>query len=133
MNFNPNVGGGEKIVAQEKIQEEFNWQGGSCVQLDALIKKVRDKSVSESLLPTTNYSYRDALIGHKSLLETIFASENCADKIETLRQREGGVLITKTSIEQEKKVLGNSKKEENIYIGVGAIVLLVGLFIVLKK
>jgi hypothetical protein len=43
------------------------------------------------------------------------------------------VLITKTSIEQEKKVLGSSKKEENIYIGVGALVLLVGLFIVLKK
>jgi hypothetical protein len=133
MNFNPNVGGGAKEVAQDKIQEEFNWQGGSCVQLDALIKKVRDKSVSESLLPTTDNSYRDALIGHKSLLEEIFASENCADKIETLRQRETGVLITKTSVEQEKSVLGNSKKEENIYIGVGALVLLVGLFIVIKK
>jgi hypothetical protein len=62
-----------------------------------------------------------------------FASNSCADKIETLRQKETGVLITKTSIAQEKSVLGSSKKEENIYIGVGALVLLVGLFIVIKK
>jgi hypothetical protein len=62
-----------------------------------------------------------------------FASNSCSDKIETQRQKETAVLITKTSIEQEKKVLGSSKKEENIYIGVGALVLLVGLFIVVKK
>jgi hypothetical protein len=37
------------------------------------------------------------------------------------------------TLEQEKKVLGNSKKEENIYIGVGAVVLLVGVIILVKK
>jgi hypothetical protein len=133
MNFNPNIGGGDKYVAQNIVQNEFNWQGGSCVQLDALIKKVRDKSVAEGLKGNSNWNYRDALLGHKSLLEGIFAGYNCADKIESLRQKETAVLITKTSIEQEKKVLGNSKKEENLYIGVGALVLLVGLFIVIKK
>jgi hypothetical protein len=145
MNFNSNVGGSDKEIAQDRVQDEFYWNGGSCIQLDALIKKVRDKSVAERLSPSAyNYglqkglsvraeSYVDALIGHKSLLEGIFAGYNCADKIETLRQNETSVLITKTSIDQEKKVLGNSKKEENIYIGVGALVLLVGLFIVIKK
>jgi len=129
----------------DRVQNEYNWSGGSCVQLDALIKKVRDKIVSERIKPTPyNYglqrglepsanNYIQALIDQKAMLEVIFAQNNCSDKIETLRQNESAVLITKTSIEQEKKVLGGSKKEENIYIGIGALLLLVGLFIVVKK
>lgn len=144
--FNFNLGNSTQIDASiDRVQSEFNWQGGSCVTLDALIKKVRDKIVAERLSPSAyNYglhkglapsseNYVDALLEHKSKLEGIFAGYNCADKIETLRQNETSVLITKTAIEQENKVLGNSKKEENIYIGVGALVLLVGLYIVIKK
>jgi hypothetical protein len=129
----------------DRVQSEFYWNGGSCVELDKLIKKVRDRIASERIKPSLyNYGlnkglspsveiYVDELIKHKSLLEGIFAGYNCADKIETLRQNETSVLITKTAIEQEKSVLGNSKKEQNIYIGVGALVLLVGLYIVIKK
>ena len=133
MNFNPNVGGGEYTVQLQKVLEEFYWNGGSCLQLDVLIKQVRDKSVAESLKPNSNKYYIQALVDHKGRLEGVFGTYSCADKIETLRQNESAVLITKTSIEQEKKVLGNSKKEENLYIGVGALILLVGLFILVKK
>lgn len=133
MNFNPNVGGGEYTVQLQKVLEEFYWNGGSCLQLDFLIKQVRDKSVAESLKPNSNKYYRDALIYHKSVLELIFIDNNCSDKIEKLRQNESAVLITKTSIEQEKAVLKPANTEQRIYIGAGALILLVGLLILVKK
>jgi hypothetical protein len=133
MNFNPNVGGGEYTNQLQIVLNEFYWNGGSCLQLDALIKKVRDKSVVESLKRNSNKFYRDALIYHKSTLESIFNDNNCSDKIETLRQNESAVLVTKQSIEQEKAVLKPSNIDQRIYIVGGAVVLLVGLLILVKK
>lgn len=124
---------GYKDPYNDRVYAEYGWQGGTCVQLDKKIKDVRDRAVAERLKLNSEQMYIQALIDHKAMLELSFASNSCADKIETLRQKETAVLITKTSIDQEKKVLGNSKKEENIYIGVGALVLLVGLIIVVKK
>jgi hypothetical protein len=40
---------------------------------------------------------------------------------------------TKFAIQSEKQVLGESNKNQNLYIGIGAIVILAGLYIVLKK
>jgi hypothetical protein len=117
---------------RDLVQNEYAWKGGTCVQLDKLLRDIRDRIVAERLKFSED-RYIQALLDQKAVLEMSFASNSCSDKIETLRQKETAVLITKTSIEQEKKVLGSSKKEENIYIGVGALVLLVGLFIVLKK
>lgn len=144
--FDFTIGDSAKINAvRDRVQSQYAWNGGNCIQLDKLIKDVRDRAVAERLKPTPfNYglnkglepsaeNYVQALLDQKAVLEMSFASNNCSDKIETQRQKETAVLITKTSIDQEKKVLGSSKKEENIYIGVGALVLLVGLFIVVKK
>jgi hypothetical protein len=117
----------------DRVYSEYGWKGGTCTQLDKTIKDVRDRVVAERLKPNTDDLYIQALVDHKAMLEMSFASNSCADKIESLRQKETAVLITKTSIDQEKKVLGGSKKEENIYIGVGAVVLLVGLLILVKK
>ena len=132
-NFiNLNLESSPTNVFRDKVQSEYAWNGGTCVQLDKLLRDIRDKIVAERLKFSNDY-YIQALLDHKAFLEMSFASNSCSDKIETQRQKETAVLITKTSIDQEKKVLGSSKKEENIYIGVGAVVLLVGLFIVLKK
>jgi len=116
-----------------RVYNEYGWKGGSCVELDKKIKEIRDRAVAERLKPDADQSYIQSLVNYKANLEMSFASNSCTDKIETLRQKETGVLITKTSIDQEKKVLGSSKKEENIYIGIGALTLLVGLIIVIKK
>ena len=132
-NFiNLTVGSSPTNSFRDLVQSEYAWKGGTCVQLDKLLRDIRDRIVAERL-KFSNDNYIQALVDQKAVLEMSFASNSCSDKIETLRQKETCVLITKTSIEQEKKVLGSSKKEENIYIGVGAVVLLVGLFIVLKK
>lgn len=116
----------------ERVQNQYSWSGGSCIQLDKLIKDVRDRIVFERGRFSSEYFIR-ALINHKKYLEVVFASNNCADKIETLRQNESAVLITKQSIEQEKAVLKPSNTDQRIYIGAGALILLVGLYILTKK
>ena len=116
----------------EKVQSQYGWGGGSCVQLDKLIKDVGDRIVLERGKFGNEY-YLRALLNHKIDLDLIFASNSCADKIETLRQNESALLVTKQAIEQEKSVLKASNTDQRIYIGAGALILLVGLFIVLKK
>lgn len=129
----------------DRVQNEFGWNGGSCIELDKLILKVRDKAVAERLKPSSyNYglnkglepsvsNYIQALVNHKANLESIFAQNDCLDKIETLRQNQSAVLIAKQSIEQEKAVLKPANTDQRIYIGVGALILLVGLYILVKK
>ena len=132
-------------ATRERVQNEFGWSGGSCVELDRLILKLRDKAVSERIKPTPyNYGtrkglepsvslYIQALVDQKAILELMFASNDCSDKIEKLRQNESAVLITKQAIEQEKSVLKTSNTDQRIYIGAGALILLVGLLILVKK
>jgi len=129
----------------DRVQNEFNWSGGSCVELDLLIKKVGDKIVAERIKPSLyNYGLRvgismsveyyiRALINQESALESLFVTNRCADRIETLRQNESAVLITKQAIEQEKAVLKPANTEQRIYIIGGALVLMVGLYILIKK
>lgn len=129
----------------QRVQSEYGWGGGSCIELDKLILKVRDKIVAERQKPSSyNYglnkglnpsveNYIQALVNHKANLEMIFTTNDCSDKLETLRQVESAVLVTKQSIEQEKAVLKPANVEQRIYIGVGALILLVGLYIVVKK
>ena len=65
--------------------------------------------------------------------EIRFNQDKCRDKIEEDRLRESANLITKASINQEKSVLDKSLTTQYIYIGFGALVLMTGLYIVLKK
>ena len=107
--------------------EKQYYTSEDCIRVDKSIKSLQE----EITKPNPSNIYQ--LISFKNSQERAFASQLCSDKIETQRQLETALLITKTAIEQEKKVLGNSKKEENIYIGVGAVVLLVGVIILVKK
>ena len=146
MDFNYRSGGQDKInTAMDRVQNEFWWNGGSCVELDRLILKVRDRIVAERIKPSAyNYGlntglapgveyYIQELIKQKSALEGVFNTYSCADKLETLRQNESAVLITKASIEQEKAVLTSANTDQRIYIVGGAVILLVGLIILVKK
>lgn len=142
------LGGGNSAqigATIDRVQNEFGWNGGSCIELDKLILKVRDKLVAERIKPSAyNYglnrglepsanNYIQALVNHKGTLESIFVTNNCADKIEKLRQNESAVLITKQSILQEKAVLEPANTDQRIYIGAGALILLVGLYILVRK
>jgi hypothetical protein len=65
--------------------------------------------------------------------ENEFTNKNCRDKIETIRLTDTAVVSTKLAEEMENQVLSRNQKEKYVYIGVGGLVLLTGLFIVLKK
>lgn len=132
MDFSSGGNSAQINAGIEKVDSQYHWSGGSCVQLDKLIKDVRDRLVLERGKLSDEYFIR-ALVNQKSVLEMIFASNSCADKIETLRQNESAVLVTKQSIEQEKAVLKTSNTDQKIYIVGGAVILLVGLFILVKK
>jgi len=146
MDINLQGGNSAQLNAvRERVENEFGWNGGSCVELDKLIKNIRDKTVAERIKPSPyNYGltrglyfpasfYIQALVDKKATLEVIFASNDCSDKIEKLRQNESAVLITKQAIEQEMAVLKPANTDQRIYIGVGALILLVGLFIIVRK
>jgi hypothetical protein len=134
MDFNQsNTYEQKKNDARDKVRNQYLWNGGTCVALDKLVKDVRDRLVLERSKTNQDSFYIKELADQKAMLEIDFASNACSDKIETLRQNESAVLITKQAIEQEKSVLKSSNTDQRIYIGVGALVLLVGLIILVKK
>ena len=65
--------------------------------------------------------------------EEKFLNMKCAKKIEYLRLNETAVLDLEQAIRSEASVLEKNKKEQNIYIALGGIVLLVGFYILIKK
>jgi hypothetical protein len=66
-------------------------------------------------------------------IENSSTSSDCRNKIEQIRLDESGMLLTKQSAVSESNVLPSSYKEQYIYIGLGSLVLLVGLYVIAKK
>jgi hypothetical protein len=58
---------------------------------------------------------------------------NCRDEIEKIRLEESAQILTQQSAKSEQNFLKESNTEQYIYIGAGALVLLVGLYVILKK
>lgn len=121
------------VNAQERVQNEFGTGAGDCVSLDLLIKKLGDRIVSERLKPKQDQYYLQALEERKTAMERGFTINSCSEKIEKSRQIESALLLTKGAIKDEESVLPKNNVEQNIYIGVGALVLLVGLYIIVRK
>lgn len=119
--------------AQQKVQNEFGGGVNNCVSLDLLIKKVSDKLVSESLNPKQDKFYISALADFKSAMEFSFIQNRCSEKIEKSKQIQSAVLITEQAIKSEESINTKSNVEQKIYIASGALILLVGLYIIVKR
>ena len=119
--------------AVQRVQNEFGSGENNCVSLDLTIKKLIDKIASESLKPKQDKFYISALQDRKGIYEAQFAKNQCSDKIEKSRQIESSILLTQQAIKSEQAVLPKNNTEQNIYIGAGALILLVGLYIIVKK
>jgi hypothetical protein len=118
------------------VEYKYSIKPENCYKLDQNLKLIRDEIVDETkklLSGGANREYLKELQIRKSSYEIRFVQDKCRDKIEEDRLRESANLITKQSIKQEKSVLDKSFTTQKVYIGVGALVLLVGLYIVLKK
>ena len=120
----------------QKVQNEFGSLPYNCTSLDKDIKRVSDRLVAErkkSPLPNLQQkAYLEALELKKSGWESMFATKGCRDIIENIRLATGAVETSKFAIRAEQQVLPANQKDQSIYIGLGAVVMLIGLYIVLK-
>ena len=66
-------------------------------------------------------------------LESSFSTNDCRNNIEYKRLVESAEIIKQQSEKSEKNFLKGSNTEQYIYIGAGALVLLVGVYVILKK
>ena len=66
-------------------------------------------------------------------LEAEFNNKKCRDEFEKIRIQDMASTLTKGASKQEVSILNPNFKEQYIYIGIGAVVLLLGLYVVTKK
>jgi hypothetical protein len=65
--------------------------------------------------------------------EKLFTTKDCRNNIEYKRLVESAEILTQQSAKSEQNFSKESNKEQYIYIGAGALVLLVGVYVILKK
>lgn len=123
-------------AGMQKVQNEFGSLPYNCVSLDKDIKRISDRLVTErkkSALPSLQQrAYMEALELKKYAWESTFSTQGCRDIIENIRLTTGAVEETKFAIRAEQQILPANQKDQNLYIGLGAVVMLIGLYIVLK-
>ncbi len=95
------------------------------VRRSDLLKQKVSGGVNQSLLKETEKLFYET--------EEKFLNMKCAKKIEYLRLNETAVLDLEQAIKSEASVIEKNKKEQNVYIALGGIVLLVGFYILIKK
>jgi hypothetical protein len=132
---NPGVGP-MKVAAYNKVVENFGKNPDSCQDLDKRIKLISD-SIGTERKKYPNPSefqryYVEEMEFTKNSWTNMFAKRGCRDIIENIRLQSAALTDTKFAIQSEKQVLGESNKNQNLYIGMGAIIILVGLFVVLE-
>jgi hypothetical protein len=105
-----------------------------CVELDLAIKRITDRIV-EQTRNSPNEDNRQVLVWYKEILEDYFRFNSCRDKITQQRFSDFGKTTTLGGITSEKSILGKSEKNQNIYLGIGAVVLVlsVGILTARKK
>jgi hypothetical protein len=123
-------------AAWGKVQSEFGSLPYNCADLDKNLKSISNRLIGvrkATPLPSVEWkAYTDALEQKKLDWESTFAEKGCRDVIENIRLQSAALTETKYAIQSEKQVLGESNKNQNLYIGIGAVVIFAGLYIVLK-
>lgn len=116
-----------------------NSEINDCIVLDQKIKTTQDKIVEMKRKKLgKSWTYLDQVLlnsetGSLARLEGTFINSSCRNKIEYKRLVDLGEIASETAIEQEKTLLPKNEKEQYVYIGLGAVVILVGLYIISKK
>jgi len=129
---------GSYIETKENKQVYYNYplKQENCYKTDENLKLITEELSNETKKLLTGGANREtikSLQTRKAVYELAFNRMECRDKIEEDRLKESANLLTKTAIGQEKDVVDKSFNLQKVYIGVGALVLIVGLIVVLKK
>lgn len=108
-------------------------KANNCIDLDRNIQQISEEVSKLRILKPDNKLEVSFLMYAKQQIINMFNNFDCTNRIEETRFDQSAKLITKASIEQEKKVLGQSNFENNIYISIGATVLITALVILIKN
>jgi hypothetical protein len=106
-----------------------------CKALDVTKRNIVLKSAEEAqkiLNGNGSQIYFNAMKEREKIINDAYISNQCAVQFGKARLDETGALITEGAIKTERSILGISTIDENIYLKLGAGVLLIGLFVVLK-
>jgi len=132
-----------KVKAFDLVQSEFGSLPYNCEKLDVDLKRLEQAIINAYKMPLKfdergnadlyQRAYKEELEGKKKYWQNLFTKNNCRDVFENIRLKSAALTETKFAIQSEKQVLGESNKNQNLYIGIGAIVMLVGLYVILKK
>jgi hypothetical protein len=126
---------GETQRAYRTVSEQYP-KPDTCVDTDKAIKNISDKIVSERKklsLKLYDGLYIEALESKKREYQNLFATYGCKEIIENIKLLETGIAQTKYAIKSEQQVIPKNEIDQKIYIALGGIVLLVGLYIVINK
>jgi hypothetical protein len=112
-----------------------------CVQLDESIKSTKDEilrfekkklQLGEHWLPFSEKMLQSYKNGVKNDQED-FISKGCKGRLESEKLKDNAIILTDMSSQQEQNILKKNVTEQYAYIGIGGLVLVTGLFMVLKK
>jgi hypothetical protein len=109
----------------------INILANDCVELDRAIKRIIDK-IAEQTRTAPNEKRRKVLSWYKDILEDYSEFQACRDKIEQQRALDLAKQVTVSSITAEASVLGENQKSQDIYLGIGAVVLVLSTAILLS-
>jgi len=132
--IDPNVFEPEKVIyLNDPRKESDKWY--SCGNIDKRIKTGKqsliDKYSSKDIrVRNSNSAIFEAGIAE---LEADFKKYNCRDKIEAERTKMLTDLQLKGSIKAEESIVTKGFAEQKTYIIIGALVLLTGFYVVVKK
>lgn len=112
-----------------------------CVKQDALIKALRDDIVYRekkklqlgSAWTKPSEVFLQNLKVRTANEEKYFIDKGCKSRLESEKLKDDAITLTDLASQQETNVLKKNINEQYAYIGIGALVLLTGFYMVLKK
>ena len=125
--------------SQQLVRTGVNYKDvRDCIEQDEVIKSLIDDIAYRKvrrIKSSTNASdiilqrLQDRLLTEQN----DFITKGCKGRLESDKLKSNAITITDLASQQEKNVLKKNITEQYVYIGIGALVLLTGFYIVLKK
>ena len=127
--------------AKELIPQIFLEKAGGNYKVESVPKPKQGVSYAQIQAYQKAYDERAFYINRMSeilpyhilKLENEFDKLKCRDAFEEKRLEDIASVVTKQATQQEQSILTPNFKEQYIYIGIGAVVLLLGLYVVSRK
>jgi hypothetical protein len=112
-----------------------------CVKLDENIKSYKEEilyRLKKKLELGEQWTSSSETILNKfkaqtANLENDFINKGCKGRLESEKLKDNAIVLTDMASQQESNVLKKNVTEQYAYIGIGALVLLTGFYMVLKK